>query len=258
MAVDLTGSIFGRLTAISFVGGKKWLCACVCGGEAVVSRSNLVAGNSTSCGCKRRETTSRLLTKHGGRRTSEYKIWLGVKQRCLNPKNPSYRHYGGRGITVCVRWAESFERFLADVGPRPSMSHTIDRKDNKGNYEPGNCRWATHTEQMNNTRRNRLVTVSGETMTLSEAERRGQLAVPAGHVASRVHAGWDIDAAVSTPSKRRGNDHAQSKLNEQAVIQIRAMCGAGATQDYVAQQFGVSQAVISRIVHNKIWRHVNV
>lgn len=151
---DIIGCVFGRLTVLSYAGDGKWNCACECGGQPAIKRSNLVTGNSTSCGCKRRETTSRLLTTHGKRHVVEYKTWLRMKQRCLNPNNPDFTYYGGRGITVCDRWKHSFEHFLSDVGGRPSPLHSIDRVDNNGNYEPGNCRWATHTQQMNNTRRN--------------------------------------------------------------------------------------------------------
>lgn len=154
MAADIVGMVVGRLTVISHVGGLKWLCVCECGEQITAFRSNLVTGRSTSCGCRRKETLSRVRTTHGKRSSSEYRVWLGMKQRCLNPKNPSYSYYGGRGIRVCDSWVGSFEMFLSDMGPRPSLAYSIDRRNNDGNYEPGNCIWATHTEQMNNTRRN--------------------------------------------------------------------------------------------------------
>ncbi len=83
---------------------------------------------------------------------SEYRVWSGAKARCFNPGNIGYRYYGGRGITMCDRWRDSFEAFFADMGPRPSMAHTLDRINNAGNYEPGNCRWATWLQQAANRR----------------------------------------------------------------------------------------------------------
>jgi hypothetical protein len=93
--------------------------------------------------------------KHGGWKSSEYTIWAGIKQRCLNPKSPSFHNYGGRGIRVCNSWNASFENFLADMGPRPSKAHSIDRIDPNGDYMPENCRWATTKEQRANKRPNK-------------------------------------------------------------------------------------------------------
>lgn len=90
--------------------------------------------------------------KHGGVGTPEYRIWTHMKGRCLNETDARYADYGGRGIIVCDRWVESFAAFLADMGPRPSKSHSIDRIDNDGGYEPSNCRWATDQEQSLNKR----------------------------------------------------------------------------------------------------------
>jgi hypothetical protein len=92
-----------------------------------------------------------------------------MKERCLNPNNESYADYGGRGITVCDDWKNDFTSFLRDMGPKPSPKHSIDRKDNEGNYEPANCRWATVFEQQRNTRRSRYVEIDGVKMTLAEA-----------------------------------------------------------------------------------------
>jgi hypothetical protein len=113
-------------------------------------------------------------TKHGWARTPEYRAWKSMRARCENQRNPAFARYGGRGILVCERWhgEHGFENFLADVGPRPSPEHSIERIDNDGNYEPGNCRWATRVEQGSNKRNNATLTVNGETATISEWSRR--------------------------------------------------------------------------------------
>jgi len=127
----------------------------------------------------------------------ERRIWHNMKARCERADHDSFPLYGGRGIAVCARW-QSFEAFLADMGPRPSSSHSIDRIDNDRGYEPGNCRWATPTEQGRNRRDNRLVTYSGREMTIAEAAELAGI-VPARVAISRVYAGWTIGRAVSEP-----------------------------------------------------------
>jgi hypothetical protein len=107
--------------------------------------------------------------RHGLARRKEYRAWVNMISRCENPKTPGWENYGGRGIAVCRRWRESVEAFYEDIGPRPSPQHSVDRIDNNGNYEPGNCRWATQHEQTRNMRRNRIVTLDGERMILMDA-----------------------------------------------------------------------------------------
>jgi hypothetical protein len=104
-----------------------------------------------------------------GRHSREYLAWLAMKTRCTNRNYPKWHRYGGRGITICDRWLHSFEAFFADVGPKPTKFHTLDRHpDNDGNYEPGNVRWATQEEQSRNRYNNLLITRNNETRTLQE------------------------------------------------------------------------------------------
>jgi len=149
---DLTGNKYGRLVVLSRSGKNKhgqslWLCRCDCGKEKVISSVSLKGGRSNSCGCLQKE--SRI--KHGKHKTPTYNSWDSMIQRCENPKTPKYTLYGGRGIKVCDSWHE-FKNFFEDMGERPSTEYSLERVDNNGNYEPGNCKWATQIEQCRNRR----------------------------------------------------------------------------------------------------------
>jgi hypothetical protein len=196
-ALNLTGQRFGRLIAISRaitpVGTRKgpamWTARCDCGKSITTRAISLKSGNTTSCGCSR--------TKHGQARTGLYRLWSAMIARCERPTAKSYKDYGARGISVCPRWRGSFEAFAEDMGPRPSPSHTLDRIDPNRGYEPGNVRWATWVQQGRNKRSNRLLTVDGVTMTLTEWSERTGIGVTT--IRERIRRGWSVSRAVTEP-----------------------------------------------------------
>lgn len=153
--IDLTGRVFGMLTVIRRGGSKpvKWFCQCECGNETVTHGASLRKGKTRSCGCLIGATARATFRKHGRSSTQVYRAWTGMIERCSNPNFRQWDSYGGRGITICDRWRERFENFLADIGEPPSPDHSLDRINNDGNYEPGNCRWATRVEQSANRRK---------------------------------------------------------------------------------------------------------
>jgi hypothetical protein len=163
-AINLQGQRFGRLLVVKDVGRSMdnkilWRCQCECGRSTNVRSSYLRSGHTRSCGCLKVDIAPMNAPPktHGaasnGHRWPEYRAWCGMKERCLNPKNKSYKHYGARGITVCERWIDSFKNFIADMGRRPSPEHSIDRINNDGPYDPANCRWATYKQQLSNQQR---------------------------------------------------------------------------------------------------------
>lgn len=158
-AKDITGLRFGRLVVLaradsSASGRARWKCLCDCGNTKVVNAKDMIRGSTKSCGCLLRDfnTTKNIAgAKHRMCDSAEYHAWEGMKGRCYQPSYHNYKRYGGRGIRVCDHWRESFVAFYKDMGPRPSPKHSLDRyPNNDGNYEPGNCRWATWSEQAEN------------------------------------------------------------------------------------------------------------
>jgi hypothetical protein len=152
------GQRFGKLSVVGLHPerdarnrNRLWICRCECGGETLAAGSDLVRGHSTSCGCERNRGRHGM-AKHG-KVHPLYRAWSDLNSRCSNPNHQSWEYYGGRGITVCQRWRDSFEAFASDMGARPTPRHSIDRIDNDRGYEPGNCRWATASEQMRNRRK---------------------------------------------------------------------------------------------------------
>lgn len=154
--INLSNERFGRWLVLEIDPHKKgqgtfWLCVCDCGTRRSVRGVRLRSGHSKSCGCYERDVHGDPHRKHGMEGAPEYSCWAAMIQRCTNPRNHKWQHYGARGITVCRRWRLSFSAFYEDMGTRP-RGLSIDRINNDGNYEPGNCRWATLQTQNSNRR----------------------------------------------------------------------------------------------------------
>lgn len=203
--IDLTDKRFGRLKVESYAGNQhgntrptaKWNCLCDCGKRSVVSGSVLRAGDSNSCGCLLAETRGKSTIKHGKCKSGAYESWQGIKDRCLNQNNKSFKNYGGRGISVCDRWLESFENFFEDMGPRPPRL-TIERVNNEKGYSPDNCQWATRKVQNIDKRNNNYITHEGITLHISEWSIRTRIDR---HLIYRriFKLGWSIKEALTIP-----------------------------------------------------------
>ena len=170
---DLTGKTFNRLTVIKRAEIEKkevyYLCKCTCGNEKIIRGKDLKYNKIKSCGCLNKEKTTERNTKHSLRHTRIYRIWLLMKNRCLNSKYYLFKNYGGRGITVCNEWKNDFVKFYDwSMNNGYNDTLTIDRIDVNGNYEPSNCRWATKLQQQRNTTRLRKITYKNETHCISE------------------------------------------------------------------------------------------
>jgi len=194
---DLTNQRFGKLVVISRVenasnGKAKWLCRCDCGNNTTVCGVNLKNGHTKSCGC--------LSKKHGhARKERLYNIWVGMRQRCRDKNADNWKHYGGRGISVCEEWNEYpvFRTWALSNGYDEAKS--IDRIDVNGNYCPENCRWADSTQQNNNVRSNRLFTYNGETLTMAQWARKANM--PYKLLKQRIRQGMELERALTQPKE---------------------------------------------------------
>lgn len=201
---DESGNKFGRLTAISSYSKKSssgklrtyWVCQCDCGNTKHISADNLRKKDRVpSCGCFKSEFFSNNNSTHRLSGTRTYRSWSSARQRCTNPNDNNYAHYGARNITVCERW-NSFEVFLNDMGEPPTLNHTIERIDVNGNYEPGNCKWATPKEQARNRTNTNLIEYNGKKMILTDWSKH--LGIRLITLRKRINAGWPIEKVFSS------------------------------------------------------------
>lgn len=247
--IDLTGQMFNRWTVLERAPDKahgvgRWLCRCKCGSERAVYASLLKNSGSRSCGCHKAEVLA--AGRHGhtkrGWKSRTYLAWGGLIGRCTNPRNPKYPRYGARGITVCERWRSDFVNFLADMGECPPAL-TIDRINNDGNYEPGNCRWATRKEQQNNRSACHYLTLNGETLTVTEWTVR--LGICHNTILDRIEKDWPIERVLSS---RRFN-------GTNARVGRRALTVGGETKSMSewGRDTGLGLQTISNRINRRGW-----
>lgn len=209
-AYQLIGQRFGRLLVVERVesdkhGQARWGCRCDCGRVVQTSSAHLKSGHTKSCGCLHAEVTRARSTTHGhsqrSGRSRTYNAWREMKRRCYNPKSKSYPAYGGSGVTVCARWKNSFQNFLADMGECPPGLE-LDRAHNSRGYAPGNCRWVNEITQSNNRRFVKRYRLWDEYKTLADWSRDTRCLVGYKTLRSRVREhGWSLKRAIITPSR---------------------------------------------------------
>lgn len=211
--IDLAGKTFGRWFVLErspmLNGSTRWKCQCECGKiKEGVLYTSLVRGASNSCGCLRSDMLMLPDHKVHGQRNTTFRIWSSMKTRCYNANHPSYKSYGARGITICASWLESYDNFLADMGPRPEML-TLDRIDNDGPYCKENCRWGTKCQQAGNTRRNVKVIWNCIEVNLIDVARQENVDYHLLNVA--IHNGKKIEIAVSAIKAKGKTFHERAK-----------------------------------------------
>lgn len=206
---DLTGCVFGKLKVEGFHGvvnkSYKWIAKCECGKTKLVNAGDLVSGRTNSCGCIKSNMLKAKNTTHGKTGHYCYSGWRGMIQRCTDANHKQWKDYGGRGIKVCERWQNSFANFLEDMGERPDGME-LDRINNDGDYEPGNCRWISRNRNSKNKRSNVLITWNGETKCATEWDE--SLGLAKGVVGHRLKKGWSVEKAITTPSNKVKNANA--------------------------------------------------
>lgn len=197
--VAYSGAKFGRLTLKTLLKVKweplRWEVICDCGKEKVVAQYSIVSGATKSCGCLQKESAKRRSIPDNVKETSIYSVWKAMLRRCENPDSSNYAYYGGRGIKVCERWHD-FNLFYSDVGERPTPLHSIDRKDNTGDYTPDNFRWATKAEQTANRRNAVTLEYRGQTYRLQELADMAGVSYLAFWM--RLRRGCTVEQAVHT------------------------------------------------------------
>ena len=252
---DLTDRRFGKLVvrrpAERKNRGRQWECVCDCGNVAVKAERHLLSGDTESCGHR---CALWFAKRHGGHDLPEYNVWSGMKRRCCCQTSDDYHRYGGRGIRVCERWLNSFADFLADMGPRPSPDHQLERIDNDGNYEPGNCRWATRLEQARNTRRNLVIEIDGRSQSFSAWCE--EIGVSGSAIYSRVVSHGTTHEEEIRRVIQTGRTDLSRRLAPETVAAIRTAIAAGESQRSIARRLGVSRAAIRDIATGR--RHTGV
>lgn len=245
---DLSGQTFGRLKVLHSVASDKytkWSCICECGNELIVLSNNLRRGTTKSCGCLQKESASKANKTHGLKNSSEYRAWINMKNRCLNPSDKRYADWGGRGIKVCDRWLHSFENFLNDMGKKTSRLHSLDRyPDINGNYEPGNCRWATMSQQNRGKRNNVWIEYNGIKKILSDWAKEFNITIST--LSEQLETKPFDEVVLFYANKKTG----PLLINAQ-IADINKRVALGEKQNKLAIKFNVSHSTVNQIVNKK-------
>lgn len=262
------GDRIGRLVVLSITKYKRGFTVeaqCDCGNIVKIGAS--LVGPCQSCGCMRRDQaevgkrisySKRQASPHGSaaaENPAEYTAWFNMVSRCHKSHHPSFSDYGARGITVCEQWRESFSQFLHDIGKRPSGKHSIERVDNMDGYRPGNCVWATISEQNRNTRRTKKITFNGETKCMSDWAR--QAGIHPQTLKQRIET-IGMAQAMSLPVRHRKHNDVKRRvvLTELLVKEIRSRHAAGETYRAIANSLNVSPDTVAAAGNGRSWSQV--
>lgn len=222
-----------------------WLCVCDCGRRQVIVGKSLISGNTKWCSCNRPIST----ITHGatrGKRGAEYRIWCGIKARCFNPNVRDFANYGGRGVTMCNAWSDSFPAFFAAVGPRQSPKHSIERDNNSLGYVPGNARWATRAEQSQNTRQNHRITAWGETKNIGQWSNDGRCVVCLSTIRKRLRRGFSPEDAISLPSHVTVSS---TVTTDEIPAEHRSrLVGEGISSSWLGDKMGIGQRQAAKLL----------
>lgn len=249
---DLVGQKFGKVSVLSFSHIQKhayWNCICECGNTFIACGSYLRMGSTNSCGCIKVGCKG-THGQSGKNRTKEYIAWGNIIERCYNPNNTHFGIYGGRGIIVCESWKNSYETFLSDMGIAPSKKHTIERIEVNGNYEPGNCKWATQKEQCNNKRNNVKVKYNHEELPLQVW--CDKLKIDHSKVRHHLSTGksfqYIVDNYENLPTKKY--------LNKAEAIVIKALVDEGIYYRTIAKELMIDHQTVWRIWRNRAFKNI--
>ncbi len=216
--INLKGTRFGNVVAIDISHRQKgsvyWNCQCDCGNKIKVAGGTLRYRGNISCGCNKGKKISEKLSTHkesyGEGQTPEYRAWNSMKRRCYNPKAHAFHRYGGKGVSVCDKWLNSYENFLEDMGRRPSELHSLDRINGDRDYSKENCRWADKKEQARNTYRSINVIIEGESMRFADACEK--YSIKGKIVRMRLSLGWELEKAFKAPVGTWGGQNRKVKI----------------------------------------------
>jgi hypothetical protein len=230
---------------------KTPLACLYCGKTFLIPAADIAKGTHVYCShlCANRATKKTHGETVHGVLSPEYKIWRSLKDRCFNPKNEQFHHYGGRGITIHDAWRDDFPAFLLEIGRRPSPELTLERINNERGYVPGNLRWATRKEQAWNRRNTYWLTINGVRQPLSAWA--SEYKISRDLIKSRLNEGWDPVRALTTPATH-------SKITASDIWQIFSWLEDGATQKMIAQKLFTNQTTISSVLTGRTWRHLTL